>query len=237
MKARILDSWNMELPEPGAQPWFLDWVLRSPSQAGQHLHCLYRSMYALQDHADRIGTVREYFGGIGAQALMIEDMFEPYRHVVNEYSLDAVEHLTSLGLDVQHSDAYNLEASGIADLACLDFGDLTAWKAQEDKPHGQLLSLVFAYQPKAVLVTDIAARYLHLQKKHYEPILGEGTCDTYEDYLHAFSRHLESRYGYTMVETHFTRWSAVMAFVPEGKVPHGQVYRLPSGLGPGLVLS
>jgi hypothetical protein len=227
----------MELPEPGEQPWFLDWVLRSPAQAGKHLHCLYRSMYALQDHAGRIGTVREYFGGIGAQALMIEDMFEPYQHVVNEYSLDAVDHLKSLGLDVQHSDAYNLAAAGTADLACLDFGDLTAWKAQEEKPHGQLLSLVFALQPKAVLVTDIAARYLHLQKKKYEGILGFGTCDTYEDYLDAFSRQLESRYGYTLVEANYTRWSAVMAFVPEGKAPHGQAYKLPSAVRSGLVLS
>ena len=38
MKARILEAWDMELPDPiEGEQWFLDWVLRAPKQAGIHL--------------------------------------------------------------------------------------------------------------------------------------------------------------------------------------------------------
>jgi hypothetical protein len=235
MRARILDTWEMELPDPTENPWFVDWVARSPKQAGDHLEVSWKTFLALAlDQPEGFTTIREYFGGIGAHALMLEQLFSPVKHVVNEYSPEAVRHLESLGLDVQQSDAYNLDAAGVADLAVLDFGDLTAWKASQPD-RAALLDLVFGLKPKAVTITDIAARYLHLQKKHYEPILGKGTCDTYEDYLQAFALHLQERYGYVLLEGNYTRWSCVMAFVPGDGYPQGDFHKHTS-TAKGLVL-
>lgn len=245
MKATICNQWEMELPEPaaGTPAWFLDWVLKSPRQAGQHLACSYRALESLLGiyKPDDIDIAWEPFGGIGAQALMIEQLFGPAYHLVGDYALQAVEHMKRVlppQVDVWQADAYKAEPEKRADLAALDFGDLTVWKAQPDKERGQLLDKVFASGPKAVTITDVAARYLHLQKKSYEPLLGAGTCESYEGYLHAFSRHLTDRYGYVLHEAHYTRWSGVMAFIPEtlSNTHSGRIYKLPTDYPGGLTL-
>lgn len=248
MKASIMEGqWDMELPQKddiNSDPWFLDWVLRSPVQAGKHLACGFRAFESLLDiyKATDLQSAWEPFGGIGAQALMAEYHFDvKHDHLVADNNLQAVEHLRRIlpiHINVEHADAYYADTYE-ADLAVLDFGDLTAWKAQPDKPHGQLLSSVFGMGPRAVLITDIAARYLHLQKKSYEPILGKGSCDSYESYLAAFSQHIQERYGWGMHEAHYTHWSAVMSFVPEEElkaVGSGRVYKLPTNYPGGLTL-
>lgn len=237
MKATILNNmWDINLPEPGAEPWFLDWVLKSPRQAGDHLACGFKAIESLLDiyEADDIRVAWEPFGGIGAQARMIEYCFNTKNdHVVADFNMQAVEHLTRtlpIELNVEHADAYSNEVYE-ADLISLDFGDLTVWKAQPDKKQGKLLDAVFAETPKAVVLTDIACRYLHLHQKSYEPILGEGCCSSYEVYLSRFANHLQDRYGYVMHEAHYTRWSAVMAFVPEDladPIHSGRIYKLPT---------
>lgn len=243
--ATILERWQMGLPEKAEDPWFLDWVLRSPKHAGDHLASSYRAFESLRDiYPDPFEflTVREYFSGIGAHALMLEELFSPQTHIVNDYSVEAYHHLRAVlppDLLVFNQDSYASQYHD-ADLAVLDFGDMTVWKAQPGKPHGKLLDSVFFSTPKAVVVTDIAARYLHLQKKSYEPILGDGSCNNYENYLRHLGRHFQERYGYVMHEAHYTRWSAVMAFVPEdvsSPVHSGYVYRLPADYTRGLVLS
>lgn len=238
MKARILDTWEMELPEVSADPWFVDWALRSPKQAGDHLEVSWKTFCALAVHLgpNAIRSVHEYFGGIGAHALMVDNLFEPVRHWVNDYSFAAVEHMHRVLPDlvkICQADSYNLDTSSVADLQVLDFGDLTVWKACNGPQKG-LLDHVFALEPAAVTITDIAARYLHLQKGVYEPFLSPGSCDSYEAYLEAFSRLLEDRYGYVLLEGNYTRWSCVMAFVPEGT--HGRFRKHTSNLN-GLVLS
>lgn len=245
MKASIMQGqWEMELPQKSDEPWFLDWVLRSPAQAGKHLACGFRAFESLLDiyKASDLQSAWEPFGGIGAQALMAEYHFDvKHDHLVADYNLQAVEHLRRvlpIHINVEQADAYS-QVPYNSDLVSLDFGDLTAWKAQADKPHGDLLSSTFAMGPRAVLVTDIAARYLHLQKKSYEPILGKGSCDSYESYLAAFAHHLQDRYGYAMHEAHYTHWSAVISFVPEEALSpthSGRRYKLPSDYTGGLSL-
>lgn len=238
MKVRILDNWEMELPEVSGDPWFLDWVARSPKQAGDHLAVSWKTFCALAVHCgpDAFPTVQEYFGGIGAHALMVDNLFEPIRHWVNDYSPAAVEHMTRVlpqEIQVCQADSYDLNTSSMAELQVLDFGDLTVWKADKSERHSGLLSHVFGLKPEAVTVTDIAARYLHLQKKHYEPILGRGTCESYEDYLQNFADYMFARFGYSLLEGNYTRWSCVMAFVP-GKA-RGE-FKKHTSTGMGLVL-
>lgn len=243
MKAEILQRWEIELPEPGEDTWFLDWVLRAPKQAGQHLACSLRTLESVLDvyPAMTIDSVLEYFGGLGAQALIVEDLFSPGVHVVADYSSEAVEHMKRAlpsSVVVRQGDAYDPANDDSAGLVVLDFGDLTAWKAQPSTPRGGLLDRVFAHEPMAVVLTDIAARYLHLQKKSYEPILGQGTCESYPQYLRAFADHLQARYGYVLHEANYTRWSAVMSFIPEALSTKysGGIHQLPPS-DPGLVLS
>ena len=74
--ARICEQWTMPLHKPKEQ-WFLDWVLRSPKEVSGHLTAGWHAYKSLLDHidADEVETAREYFGGMGAQTLMIQSLF------------------------------------------------------------------------------------------------------------------------------------------------------------------
>lgn len=210
-----------ELPAAGDSTWFLDWVLRSPKSAGHHLTAGWLAMNSLKEiyrGEFDITTCWESFGGMGAQALMAERLFNLRKHVVGEYSPEAVDHLESAlphTADVRLMDAYT--SHPVADLVILDFGDLTVWKTREGQEHRKLLDRVFANQPKAVLLTDIACRYLHLHRERYETLLGAGSCATYDLYLDALCRRIEILYGYGLHVGYYDRWSTVMVFVPLGK--------------------
>jgi hypothetical protein len=227
--ARICEKWTMQL-EPPEDEWFLDWVLRSPREAGKHLTSgwlAYQSLAGLE-----VTHAREYFGGIGAQSLMIQELFEPEVHYVTDYSPDAVKHLSTalpFCVDVGRADAYNDPGEIYpAQLVGLDFGDLTVWKTREGQPHRELLDRVFASEPKAVVLTDIACRYLHLHRERYESLLGAGTCVSYETYLEALLRRLQRLYGYTLVAGYWDRWSTVMALAPQGDRPMGVLRPTPA---------
>jgi hypothetical protein len=163
----------------------------------------------------------EFFGGIGAQSLMIQDLFAPRNHVVRDYSLEAVAHIKAQvpGVYAHQADSYDPMWQHRADLVGLDFGDLTVWKTRQGEPHRGLLDRVFEEEPKAVVLTDVACRYLHLHKERYETLLGAGTCITYETYLEALARYFRRIYGYVVVRGFWHRWSTVMVLVPRPAVP------------------
>lgn len=225
--AHIVEKFVMEIEEPeeGHQEWFLDWVLRSPKSAGHHLTAGWLGLHAIRGYypGNEIQTCNEWFGGMGAQALMADRLFDLKDHWVGEFSKDAVAHLKRVlpaYVAAFWRDAYDrTEGTPSMDLQIMDFGDLTAWKTRDGELHRKLLDAVFATEPKAVLLTDIACRYLHLHRERYETLLGAGTCGSYESYLHALQLRLQALYGYTPLATHYDRWSAVMALVPEGSAP------------------
>jgi hypothetical protein len=236
--AQICEKWTMTLepPQEGDETWFADWVLRSPKEAGKHLTAGFRAMAslrALYEPSD-MQTCREYFGGMGAQALMAEELFGPFdtdTHTVMDYSAAAVEHMrralrnehdATIAM-VKQADSYDPSSCVPADLVLLDFGDLTVWKTRDGEPHRKLLDRVFAHRPKAVLLTDIACRYLHLHRERYETLLGPGSCQSYETYLDAFVGRIEELYGYTLYWGNGDRWSTVMALVPEVLTHRGTV--------------
>lgn len=231
--ARICDRWDMELPEvdPNDQ-WFLGWAANAPSHvstsSGWWAYNSLLSAYSPED----ISSAREYFGGLGAQSLIINHLFHPQTHEVLEYSPGAVKHLNSVlppRARAFLADSYKASFTEPADLVGLDFGDLTAWKTQNEK-HGGLLDRVFLLEPKAVVITDVASRYLHLHRSRYETLLGEGTCGTYGDYLEAFSRLITERWGYSLVggfRPPSGSGSSVMAVAPVGVAPIGTFQAAP----------
>lgn len=231
--ARVVERYTIPLDPPadGHEEWFLDWVLRSPKEAGRHLTAGWLAYSSIADLS--ITTAHECFGGMGAQSLMIEELFAPQVHTIGEYSVDAVDHLASLmepmpGVLVSQLDAYDVDLLPKAELYGLDFGDLTAWKTRDGQPHRKLLDAVFANEPTAVVFTDIACRYLHLHVDRYEGLLGAGTCGSYGTYLRALLARLEVLYGYSLVAGYWDRWSTVMALVPsEIAIGRGSLQEIP----------
>lgn len=221
MELTICERWTQyATPPSGDQPWWLDWATRAPKDAGIHLTAGLNAYTAVANlPADRVvETAVEYFGGIGGQTMMIQELFRPRSHRVIDYSREAVQHIATNVPQVSTlvADSYDPRSYMTADLVGLDFGDLTVWKTREGEKQRTLLDRVVAGEPKAIVLTDIACPYLHLHRQRYETLLGEGTCETYPGYLSALADRLEGLYGYTMVAGFYHRWSTVMALAPQG---------------------
>ena len=209
----ICGKWTMDLPDTGplGQRWFLDWVLQSPSVLGKHLTASWAAYQSLAATGLPVETAHEFFGGLGAHGLMIDELWKPRQHTVGEISAEAVDHLRTVGLDAYLLDAY---ADGFphCDLMAMDFGDLTARWLLGGERQRKLLDAVFAEAPPTfVTITDIAGPYLHLQKGVYEKIMGEGSAKDYPTYLRSMGLLLEDTYGYRVESVHYHRGSAVFA--------------------------
>jgi hypothetical protein len=197
--------------------WFLDWVLRRPRESSTHVtagFAAYEALRSIYPDEKPFASATEYFGGLGCQSLMIQEIYGPARHTVVELHPLAARHLKGVlrdrpGANVIHGDAFGVNEP--AELVGLDFGNLTILQAQGAlRP---LLSQVFASKPKAVVLTDIAGQRLHLQRSRYERLLGHD-CSTYVAYLRGLALYLERTYDYRPLACFHHRWSAVLAMVP-----------------------
>lgn len=232
MELTVCEKWTMYTNEP-TEEWFLDYVVRSHRDAGIHLTAGWHAYQALGELP--INSALEYFGGMGAQSLMIQELFWPGRHTVFDNSEEAIKHIRENVegcTDTRQADSYDSGNYHAADLVGLDFGDLTVWRTREGEKHRDLLDRTFLMtHPKAVVLTDVACRYLHLHRERYETLLGAGTCASYPSYLEALADRLEELYGYVMVGGFYHRWSTVMALVPDGeRVPFVPTPETPVGL-------
>lgn len=220
MKARILERWDMEFkePSPGDEPWWLGWAIRSPKEASSHITSAWHAYSSLVPLNLPITSAVEYFGGTGAHSLIISDLFNPAVQFAQDYSHQAAEHLRrelsqiTFGRQADSYDPNNGTVNG--DLVGLDFGDLTAFRTRHGEKQRALIDQVFNSRPHAVVITDIACRYMHLHRVRYEAVLGPGKCQNYETYLYALAAHLSAISGlrYNLVSGYWTRWSAVLAF-------------------------
>lgn len=229
-QVKICERWTFPVQEE-AGGWFLEWARRKPAEVSQHLTaglCAYLSLQMVYGPGE-IRTAREYFGGLGAQALMIQEQFQPRDHVVLDISSDAARHLRQMLMEkpvwVSQADAYNPLNHAAADLVSLDYGDLTAWRLRHGEPQRRLLDKVMGMKPKAVVLTDVAGPRLHLHRERYASVIG--SFDTYEEYLYRLSGWVHEVYGYQLLRGYRHRWSAVLSFVP-GRTP---------GRTPGMVLT
>jgi hypothetical protein len=219
----ICERWTQYV-QPPKEKWFLDYAVRSPQDAGVHLTAGWHCYQLVKELGIEVNSAVEFFGGIGAQSLMIQELFAPANHVVRDFSHEAVAHIKAQvpGVYVHQADSYDPMWQHRADLVGLDFGDLTVWKTRPGEPHRGLLDRVFEEEPKAVVLTDIACRYLHLHRERYDSILGTGASNTYELYLEALAGRLEELYSCRMVGGFYHRWSTVMVLVPrKSRIPSG----------------
>lgn len=229
MDLSICERWLVPAPavRAGRAPWFYDWARTRTAEVSAHLtagYCAYRSLGLVYEPGE-IVTAREYFGGLGAQSLMIQERFTPEEHTVLDLSPDAVHHLSDLLLTyfrhrpvrVHQADSYDPGTYRPADLVGLDFGDLTAWRLRPGEAQRTLLDRVIAGKPKAVVLTDVAGPRLHLHRERYSQVLHTQPerIRSYAAYLEGLTDWMRAHYGYHPVRGYYHRWSAVIAFVPE----------------------
>lgn len=226
MDLTVCERWRLNLDRAEGTGWFLDWVRREPEQVSRHLTAglmAYASLQLVYGPGE-LASAREYFGGIGAQTLMIQDGIRPEHHTVLDSSAESAAWLSAgmahRPVQVHQADSYLPSSTLPADLVGLDFGDLTAWRLRPGQPQRELLDRVMTGRPKAVVLTDIAGPRLHLHRERYGEVLHRRpqSLANYPTYLYALDDWLRAHYGYRMVRGYWHRWSAVLALVPAARM-------------------
>ena len=215
-KLRILEEYETDIPDD-PKGWFADWVLRYPEASSRHITQSYQVLRVLRDSRELPEQieVNEYFGGLGCQALAVQELFAVKQHRIAENNSQAWAHLfdTIPGNPlVLLRDSYKDPLGPTANLELADFGDLTVWKMEHNKPYSDLCDHIFGGAPGAVVLTDIAGERLHLQAQRYSGLLGP--FEGYEEYLQLLGQYVASRWGYSPRYTAWQRWSSVTWYSP-----------------------
>lgn len=213
MTIRICEKWELPTPVAKHNEWFADWALRRPGEVSKHLTMGYHALHSIRDLL--VDSVHESFGGIGAQALMVDYFWPRARHTVRDYSTAAVNYLsTNLPpyIQVMGGSTYNPDNFIKADVQVADVGDLTVHKWDKE-PYDKWLDHTFQTGAKAVVLTDIAGRLLHLHRATYSKVLST-PVNTYEQYLKAMAVKVFAWYGYVATKTFYHSWSSITVFRP-----------------------
>lgn len=214
MTIRIFERWEMATPVAKHNEWFADWALRKPNEVSRHLTMGYHALQTIK-HLE-IESVHESFGGLGAQALMAEDLWPTAQHTVRDFSHSAFKYMVEnlpmrRGLILLEGSSYDPNGFVTADLQIADVGDLTAARMNLE-PYKPWLDHTFGSGAKAVVLTDIAGRLLHLHRGTYAKALGVERITDYTSYLFALGEMVRRRYGYFPSKTYYHHWSSITVF-------------------------
>lgn len=180
-------------------------------------------------------SVAEFFGGIGLQTVIIQNILKPDMHWVSDYDKDCYEQLVmnfsgKPGVYVHKADAKDVMKSIDANIIILDFPNMTA---KHYKDWEEPLGVLFSKRPSIVEITDVGNRYLHLHRNLYSDIL-DYRVDTIEDYILGISRYLLKRFGYQVFQAAYKSGTSYMLasakpvedinFLRVGPNPHGFRY-------------
>lgn len=222
---RIVEKFDMVVDwKVGDPESYLFWAHEQPTKMSKPFTSSWLSLKALNDYLgpDVIHSAVELAAGVGAQSLMIQELFAPDIHLIQDLhqeSIDHIETLVQLGelpdiVELRAMDAFDTNALVRADLIQVDMGDFNSMRLREGERYLELLDRIFRLSPTAVGWTDLAGMRIGLHRGRYESVLGEGTCVSYRSYLEALTGFFEHRWGYRAVEVLHTGHFAKMAFVP-----------------------
>jgi hypothetical protein len=213
----VCEKWKLpELPQTENGAWFADWAARRPWDVSAHLTAGYHALHSLWNLQAHPRMVWEPFGGIGAQALMVEELWPRSTHFVNDVSQDAVDFIKRVvpsrpGFSAFQADSYAPESFIPADVIVADFGDLTVLRMEQPGKYHDLVERMFSGNAEAIVLTDIAGPRLHLVSGSYRPIVGD--FKNYQGYLRGLGIYVVEKYfRFHPWITFYHKWSSVTVF-------------------------
>lgn len=180
-------------------------------------------------------TVYEAFGGAGTFTSIIRGKMHPLTHFITELDVNCLISLYNNfhedpGVTISQQDARECIGKYPVELLVLDFPDVTIKRATE--LWSEELERAFSLNPEYVVYTDIANRYLHLQKERYSAIVGKPITNI-ESYVIAFSDLFYHKWGYSAKQVAYHNEASVSLFVKGWHQP--QFKHIASGAG-GMVI-
>lgn len=180
---RICDRWDLPLLEgKGGHYRYLD------TASQRNAACFLELVERLQ-----VSSAVEYFGGVGIFSTVIQQVLRPFQHWVFDLDPDCVAQLRTIPrIQAAPGDAHETMGSISAELVVCDFPVCTL-RTVDEWP----LSRVIATRPRYIVVSDTALRRLGLHRALYSRLAGEPVV-SFEDYVRVYSKHMWSRYGYSV---------------------------------------
>ena|SRR3990167_3760642 len=202
-KALICEKWEMEfeeyVPEDGKKPFenrpFLDNIFRDGlKDVSDSAEASYKLLSGLPTGK----TVVEFFGGIGLQSLIVENLLHPIEHVVLDKDSQCVEHLKRVFQNypdvlIAQADAWEAMKVYVGDIFLLDW----IWTPRRWNEHKESLDALFIQKPLAVTFFDSTKPYFPTNRKRYAAMFG---CEinSFYDYVVSLSNFIIARYGYAI---------------------------------------
>lgn len=178
------------------------WELPLRAGAGGHYRYLHTAsdrnascFLELCNHMEvpAIGSVVEYFGGVGIFSTIIQQLFRPPQHWAFDLDSDCVAQLQTIpGMVAAQGDAHETMGSIPADLVVCDFAICTL-RTVDEWPWAR----VVAHRPRYIVASDTALRRLGLHRALYSRLAGSSVV-SFEDYVRVYSKHMWEHYGYSV---------------------------------------
>ena len=170
--------------------------------------------------------VVEYFGGIGAFSLFIQDILKPEVHEAYDIDENCVDIYSNTfpAVDVAVGDFYEL--AGIdTNVAVLDFETYTARTSITDDRDFDTVRKVFEASDVVVLV-DTAMGWLHLNYDVYSKLLHR-SIDSADSYFQALSEYYYLNEGFAITTVASHARASYMALVRSDCIPRVKHIRAP----------
>jgi len=158
--------------------------------------CYHKAALRIDVNVNDIKTIFEYFGGIGLQATINKNLFNPISHNLSDINEECVLNLNKQGFNCEQGDSYKIIGNHSCDLLVADFNNFTLLKSSRNP---ELLKKLYSTGSRFIILTDSAISKFHLNKKCYEKVLGG-----LEDLKAYFSHYSQFGYGVKYVSSHYS---------------------------------
>jgi hypothetical protein len=182
-------------------PWIYD--LTKPSKASQipvNTWC-WDNILRVVKAKSGVDSIQEYYGGSGRVTVMMQNLFHPSVHIVNDLDRNCAMHLKSIahkysGLKVTCEDAYYARNEDV-DMVVLDFPMFSLITLYRDVHIYRMLERIRDAKPDYIIITDVSPMKMHLNAVSYAK---ESRYDIVDQtsYFYAFSDIALDMFGYSI---------------------------------------
>lgn len=177
--------------------------------------------WILSNQFTHVGSVTEFFGGVGLFATIVEKLIAPENHTIYEIDDRCLVQLHEMFadsefVDVHKNDARKALLTDKAQVMSLDFPNFTILDIRDGCRWSEQFDKVFKGGAQAIIFTDTSSSYFHIHKHRYSEFFGE-ELKTIRDYTQAFSNYLFKRYGYSISRAAYRGRNACYYFCVPGE--------------------
>jgi len=187
------------------------------------------SAYELLKGLPKKKRVVEFFGGVGLQSTIIQELLQPIDHTIIENDGNCIRHLNDNfrgRATILQANAFDYIGALPGDIFSLDWN---SWTVLHQDKLKSVFELLLKYDPLAIIWFDTAKSYFHLNRSKYSKLLGM-ELSTIRDYSEALFSFFERKYNYGFSKVAYFSKGTHFLLVPNpSKLEHIEIPRSSGG--------